>query len=186
MKPRIVVPPSDEPVTLGDLKEQLRIDHGEEDALLTMKITAARQHIENLTGLAIPLATYEFRLDRFPAAEIKVPRAPLVSVASVNFVGPDGIEAQVDAGSYEVDTASPEGWIAPVSGFSWPSTMQTINAVRVRFVAGYEDVPETLKEAILQLAAWWYESREAVADEARVPVPFSVQELVAEHREWTF
>lgn len=184
---KLVVPPEHEPVTIAELKEQLRIDHYDEDALLAAKITAARRHVENLTGIAVPLATYEFRLDRFPPAEIRVPRAPLVSVASVAFVGSNGVEATVDAASYEVDTASPEGWILPVAGFTWPATLATANAVRIRFVAGFEEVPETLREAILQLAAWWYEQREAATMEGDPrAVPFSVQELTDGHRERTF
>lgn len=184
---KIVIPPEEEPVTVEELKEQLRIDHDAEDALLAAKITSARRHMENLTGTAIAVATYEFRLDRFPSVEIKVPRGPLVSVASVNFVGLDGNETQVDPSNFEVDTASPEGWIVPVTGFSWPDTMATIGAVRIRIVAGYDDVPETIREAILQLAAWWYEQREAATMEGDPrAVPFSVQELTDGHREWTF
>lgn len=184
---KIVIPPGAEPVTIAELKDQLRVDHDHEDALLAAKITAARRHVENLTGIAIAPATYEETFDRFPSGEIKLPKSPLISVASVKFTDPDGVEQAVDPTSYSVDTASPEGWVVPVAGFSWPSTMATIGAVRIRFVAGHEDVPETLREAILQLAAWWYEHREAVTlDGNPRTVPFSVAELAEGHREWTF
>lgn len=167
MTVKIVTPPSVEPVSLAELREQLRIDHDDEVAILLQKISAARRHVESLTGLALAPATFDLTLDRFPAAEIAIPKAPLVSVTSVSFIGADGIEAVVSASNYVVDTALPQGWIVPVSDFSWPATMATINAVRVRFVAGYETPPENLKEAILQLAAWWYEQREAGRWKAR-------------------
>jgi uncharacterized phiE125 gp8 family phage protein len=184
---KIVVPPEAEPVTVEELREQLRVDDDHEDALLAAKITAARRHVENLTGLAIAPATYEVTFDRFPSGELKMPKAPLISVAAVQFVDLTGAELTVDPASYAVDTASPDGWIVPVTGFSWPRTMATIGAVRIRFVAGFENVPETLREAILQLAAWWYEHREAATlDGTPRPVPFSVEELVAGHREYTF
>ena len=180
---KIVIPPEAEPVTIAELKEQLRIDHSDEDALLGAKITAARRHVENLTGTAIAPATYEFFLDSFPLAEIELPRAPVISVSTVSYIGADGIE--VNATDYEVDTASPRGWIVPTA--AWPTAMATINAVRVRFVAGYETAPESLREANLHLAAWWYENREAASlDGTPRAVPFSVAELVNEHREWTF
>ena len=46
-------------------------------------------------------------------------------------------------------------------------------------------VPPDLVEAVLQLAAWWYEVREAAGDGAR-EVPFSVTDIVTSHREWSF
>lgn len=48
-----------------------------------------------------------------------------------------------------------------------------------------EDVPPALKEAVLQLACWWFENREAVTDRDR-RLPFGVGEIVNEFREWTF
>ena len=54
--------------------------------------------------------------------------------------------------------------------------------------ATYPDaVPAPLKEAVLQLAAWWYSQREGVVMDARpVEVPFNVREIVAEFRSYTF
>ncbi|WOI55129.1 head-tail connector protein [Palleronia sp. LCG004] len=46
-------------------------------------------------------------------------------------------------------------------------------------------VPGPLKEAILQLAAWWYENREAVSDKAH-DLPFGTREIITEYREWSF
>ena len=45
--------------------------------------------------------------------------------------------------------------------------------------------PEALKEAVLQLACWWFENREAAADRERY-LPFGVTEIVNEYRNWTF
>lgn len=46
-------------------------------------------------------------------------------------------------------------------------------------------VPPDLVEAVLQLAAWWYEAREAAGEGAR-DVPFNVREIVTEYRAWSF
>lgn len=48
-----------------------------------------------------------------------------------------------------------------------------------------EPVPPALIEAVMQLAAWWFENREAAGDGAR-SMPFGVEEIVAEYREWSF
>ena len=57
----------------------------------------------------------------------------------------------------------------------------------VEHFGSVEAVPAPLQEAVCQLAAWWYEQREAAVVGATVnSVPFSVQEIVAEYREYSF
>lgn len=47
-------------------------------------------------------------------------------------------------------------------------------------------IPPSLVEAVCQLAAWWYETREAASDVAGREVPFGVREIVHEYRDWSF
>ena len=52
---------------------------------------------------------------------------------------------------------------------------------------GFEDgAPEALREAICQLAAHWYENREAASDGRLDAIPFGVEAIVNEYRDWTF
>lgn len=50
---------------------------------------------------------------------------------------------------------------------------------------GQDPIPPALIEAVSQLAAWWYENREAAGDGAR-EMPFGVSEIITEYREFTF
>lgn len=52
--------------------------------------------------------------------------------------------------------------------------------------AGQPAVPPSLREAVCQLAAWWYEQREAAVVETAREIPFGVSELVREFRDWSF
>lgn len=47
------------------------------------------------------------------------------------------------------------------------------------------DIPPALREAVMQLAAWWFENREAATDLTR-ELPFGVRDIVTEYRGWTF
>ena len=50
-----------------------------------------------------------------------------------------------------------------------------------------EPVPDDLREAILQLAAWWYEQREAAVTGTIVQAaPHNLGDIVRELREWSF
>lgn len=52
---------------------------------------------------------------------------------------------------------------------------------------GEDPVPEPLRLAVLQLAAHWYEHREAVAAGERVAIiPFGVEFICTTWRDWTF
>ena len=53
--------------------------------------------------------------------------------------------------------------------------------------ADQEPVPDEIRTAILQLAAWWHEQREAgiVGKSAGKP-PHSLPEIIDEFREWSF
>lgn len=46
-------------------------------------------------------------------------------------------------------------------------------------------VPASLKEAVLQLAAHWFEHREGVTERLK-EVPYGVSAIVAEYREYTW
>jgi uncharacterized phage protein (predicted DNA packaging) len=52
-------------------------------------------------------------------------------------------------------------------------------------LAEFDPMPASLTEAVLQLAAYWYEQREAVLiGVAANEVPFGVRELIRPYREW--
>lgn len=53
------------------------------------------------------------------------------------------------------------------------------------FNSGPGAAPADLKEAVLQLAAHWYEAREAAGDGLR-EIPFGVREIVMARKDWSF
>lgn len=53
-------------------------------------------------------------------------------------------------------------------------------------VAYPTDIPPALVEAVSQLAAHWYENREATSPATLQTIPFGVQAIVAEYREYSF
>ena len=151
---------------------------------------AARQHIDGKDGWlgrAIVSQTWELSLDTFPADEIQIPLVPLVSITSVVYDDEDGIEQTIDGADYTLD---PAGWVVTAGDYSWPTPITAINAVRVRFVAGYgdaADVPATIKAAILLMVGDLYAQRESFATgpASAVPMSTTVENLLAPLRVWT-
>lgn len=52
---------------------------------------------------------------------------------------------------------------------------------------GQEEIPPALVEAVSELAAHWYENREAsVIGMSATALPFGVQDIIREYREYSF
>lgn len=106
-------------------------------------ITGAREYAETFTHRAFITQTWEDKRDGFPSSDdaIWLPKAPLISVTSVTYVDTNGVTQTWSNALYTVDApAGPKarfGQIVPNYGQVFPSTRDVVNAVTVRFVAGY-------------------------------------------------
>ncbi len=94
--------PAFEPATLAEVKTYLRITHTEEDALFTNLLTTAREQAEQYLNLTLPQQSYVFSLADNEVCEIKLPRGPIISVASVTLFARDGTSSVVDPATYYI------------------------------------------------------------------------------------
>lgn len=158
---KLVTPPSVEPVTLAEVKAHCVIGHDEDDTLLGILISAARQHGESLTSRSWAEKTLEVVLDSFPSGHIELPASPITAVTSIKYLDADGVEQTMPEADYTVDADS---LVGRVVADEWPETADRINAVRVRYTAGwdYGALPPALKQWLLIRVATLYEHREAL------------------------
>ena len=196
---RLITAPAVEPITLIEARLHLRLDaegsplaHPDDD-IVTALISTAREYMDGRDGIlgrCLITQTWELVLDEFPSAEIKVPLPPLQTISSIKYDDADGIERTITASNYLVDTSSQPGWVVPISTYTWPSTLDGINTVRVRFVAGYGvavDVPVRIKQAMLLLIGHWYQQRESVlVGPIATDLPMGVDALLTPLRVWGF
>jgi uncharacterized phiE125 gp8 family phage protein len=162
---KLITGPAEEPVTLAEAKLHLRVSHTAEDALITALIVAARESAEHLTGRSMVTQTWERVLDMFPGSEIELGRPDVQSVLSVKYTDAASTEQTIDPAYYVLDNTTDPGWILPAYGYSWPQTLHTVNAVRVRFTTGYgaaSDVPTGIKTWMLLRVGTLYRFREEV------------------------
>ncbi len=62
----VIEQPSAEPLTLAQVKAHLRVEHTDEDGLLSGLISIARQFLEAETGLCLMRQRLRLYLDRWP------------------------------------------------------------------------------------------------------------------------
>lgn len=177
-----------EPVSLTEARLHLRVDANEDSVLIESLIKAATNQAQIFTHRQFINATWKLILDGFPT-EIVVPRPPLSSVTSIQYVDTAGATQTLATAGYQVDTDTEPGRIREAYGQQWPSTRDEMGAVTVTYVAGYgataTSVPEDIKAAIKLLVAHWYENREpVVVGSTAVLLPLTVEALLMQRRAW--
>ena len=78
--------------------------------------------------------------------------------------------------------AAAEDYVGRFLGFTLASAAEA-DPPREGFEEG---VPPALVQAVLMLAAHWYEQHEAAAEASFHEIPFGVAEIVREFRSWSF
>jgi uncharacterized phiE125 gp8 family phage protein len=172
---KLITAPTEEPVTLTEVKLHCRVDGTDEDALLTgIIIPAARRFAEGRTGRALVTQTWELALDAFPAAEIELPMPPVQSITSVKYLDTTGVEQTIDAANYALDSYGMRPWLLPAYEYEWPEALASSNAVRIRFVAGYgaaAAVPADIKAWIMLAIGTLYAQRETSSATPLIALP---------------
>lgn len=190
---RVITPPAKEPITLAEAKAHLRVDHADEDGLISMLISSARKTAERWLRRA--LITQELRatieipqpvstpltgpLGRVKTA-LKIPRPPLQAVTMVEIETAPGVWEPVAPDDYVVDEDAEPAVIRPMFG-TWGT-----GRVRVTYVAGYgdneTDVPEPIRQGMLLLIGDWYQYREETMAEGPQRLATGVSALWTPYR----
>ena len=186
---RLVIEPVVPILTLAEAKSHLAIDSDTSwDGLVTGLVAAAQQHLDGRDGVlgrCIGVQTWEAVEDSIPlSGAMRLPLPPLVSVLSVRYYDTAGALQTFSPANYTVDTTNQPGWIALNDDAAWPETANMVNAVIVRFEAGYTTVPQPIKQAAALLVGHWFANREAVVigSAAAGMVPMAVDALIEPYR----
>lgn len=166
-------PPAVEPVTLAQAKARLRVDHSDEDDLISDLIAAARGRFERIAGVALITRRIRERLDdwRSPRRLSSCGRAfalglaPVSSVVSVTTYDRDGAAEIWDAADYRLDVAGIRPRLALVADAAWPAPGRVVGGLAIEYDAGFgadpSAVPADMREALLAMIGGNYEKREA-------------------------
>lgn len=181
----LVTAPAYEPVTATEVKAHCRISTSADDTLIGVQIKACREYVERFLHRRLVNSTWDLKLDRFPC-QFEVPYPPLASVTHIKYLDTGGTEQTLAASVYTVDAARIVGRIVPAYAQVWPATQDVINAVTVRYVAGYGAdstyVPDAIRHAMLLILGHWYRNREQVSDKPMQEIPKAAEDLLWAYR----
>lgn len=188
---RMISPPEVEPVSLSQAKAHLRVDGGDEDALIGMCITAARERVEQETRRALIRQRWVASITGpfGGCSPVELPRPRLIEGEEFSLEYRDAAGNWLAYSSPLVQAIREPALVwaqAPVASLGSPISEQ--DAVwRATYWCGYgtdpESVPGPLRHAVLLLTAHLYERREMVISGTIISeVPRSLDWLVAPYR----
>lgn len=177
--------PAVDPVTLAEIKAHLRVTAADQDAEISAGLAAAIAAIDGQGRLGQAMIAQSWVQYEPPgASRVEAHMTPVLSIQGLTTIAGDGTETATDGSDLTLETDGQRAWI---SGLPTTGLAQRPDAIQIRYRAGYgetaADVPPTLRQAILLLAAHFYEHREPVVIGAQVSsLPWSVNALVDMHR----
>jgi uncharacterized phiE125 gp8 family phage protein len=151
---KLIAGPEAEPVGADEVQTWTGNEDDGDVALIEARITAARLLVEAYVGVKLITQTWQLRLDCFPDDElIQLPFGPWQTgeidevdrTPEISYYDTAGDLQTVDAEDFQFDEVG--GRLAPAIGGSWPSTQaDKLDAVRVQFVCGFGDAPDSVPE----------------------------------------
>ena len=144
-------------VTMGEAQAYVRIETGEEEAVLAGLIRSASALCEAFINQLV--IARDFTID-VPASACweRVPVTPVRSITNVASVDATGVETALASGAYAIDIDSAgDGWVRAVQ----PTALTHL---RVSGAAGIADdengVPEPIRQGVLRLVAHLFTERD--------------------------
>lgn len=162
----IVTAAASEPITLSEAKNFLRVDHSDDDTLISALITASRQMCEEYTRRILVTTTIDEYFDKFPMNRwenlsnlIYLSRGPVASITSVKYVDEIGSEVTITSDQYIIDTISEPARIQSTAG--WFAAAGVVNQVIVRYIVGTDvsSIPKPLIQGMMLVISDLYDQR---------------------------
>ena len=159
-------------------------EDGVQDAVLEGFLRAAIAAIEARTGKILIRRAFSWSLTCWRSPEGQVlPVAPVVDVTEVRLTDASGTETVLAATSYRLAADAQRPRVVPVAGLL--PGVPTGGSVQIAFTAGYaqdfDGLPADLAQAVLLLAAHYYEYRDETSLSAGC-MPFGVTSLIERYR----
>lgn len=187
----LISPPAQEPLTLSDIKEHLRLTTNDDDSAVSQLLVAARHALEARAGLAFLPQQWRLSVDgsgghagcrAYGYSDIILPITPIRTIDQIECVHQDGTKMVIEPDQYITQTGS-VGRIQ-IKG-SLPISIKPFGGLEITFTAGHDAIdriPAELRHAIRLLTAHFFENRESAGERRVFSIPRTIDALIAPYR----
>ena len=181
-------PPATTPITLAEVKDQLRVEADDDDVILTrlIDVAVAYTDVKGALGQAMITQKWGQWVNSTPPQTVSLLLGPTTGVTAVKYYDADGNLQTDTLSNYQVTGTEFATVVGPKTGFSWPVTQDRADAIRIEYEIGYgeatTDVPQTIRHALMLLVGHWYDSRENTQMDELSNIPFGFEHLLNIHR----
>ena len=183
-----IAAPAEAPVSLDEMKAQVRVLEADDDALIQGLLDSAVGYLDGADGILGRCLVTQTWQQEFAAWGIglRLPFPDVIGI-TIRYFDADGVLQVLASGEYELVEDDKGARLRWKDSFSAPALAPDMALpIRVEVTAGFgaaSDVPEPLKLSIKLLAAHWYENREAVQMAGGMnDVPLAFTALIAPWR----
>jgi len=170
---KVITPPTAEPVNLADFKSWMQglPVSSEQEPMVNSLLKAGREEAEAYQNAAYCEQTLQLTIEPelqpvygVAMVPITLPRPPFRELRSVTAILPDGMQQDVTA-QFDVHNDGGPAVLVLKPGGDVPA----FSRLQIIYTAGYDTVPEKVKQAILLYATWAWMHR---GGDTSVPAAF--------------
>ncbi|NYT43109.1 phage gp6-like head-tail connector protein [Sphingomonas sp. R-74633] len=179
MRVVVVTPPATPVISLEAAKKHLRVDGNDDDTLIAGYVAAVANHLSSVDqevrgalGRSLGKRELEARFSA-PRGRIMLPFPPVIELISVKYLDRDNVEQVADLEDFELLGAE---LVAAGPLFPWENGNMRREAIRVRYRAGYDEIPAEISTAMLLMVGDLYANRESTiagSSAAAIEIPMS-------------
>lgn len=149
---RKIAPATGFPISLADVKEDLRVDSADEDATIRRMMRAAAEFMEIRTGCSVLAGRYEAHFNEWclwaPWEFHRWPLREVLEIAWLDTSASPPTWTPVDLGQFMVRAQSKSFLVQPLHTFIAPTLCAPFSGIRVRFVSGFDVIVESGQDQV--------------------------------------
>jgi uncharacterized phiE125 gp8 family phage protein len=207
---RKIAPSTGLPVDLADVMEDLHIDSADDRSLLKRLTGAAGEFLEKRTGCSVIAGRYEAHFNEWcgisPWEFHRWPLREVIEIAYYDCNSSPPTWVPVDLTAFMIQPRSSSFLVMPLPNFRRPPVTAPFSGVRVRFVAGFDIVPESgvdqeseggdgdddeskvitadMRTILTMLVGHFYENRELYASDKIAEIEAGAGSMLASNRKF--
>ena len=180
----IVDAPAVTPITLAEVKTQLRVEHSDDDVMIHRLIAVAVAYTDVRGALGQAMITQKWAqwMGPNPQQKVALVLGPVQSVTAIKYYDVDGALQTDTLTNYQTFGTDFTSTVGPKDGFSWPATQNRSDAIRIEYEIGFgdaiADVPQSIRHALMLLVGHWYDNREQSQADKLQDIPYGFEELL--------